>query len=356
MTGFRFCDPMWLLLLIPLVLAALVAIRRRRRAAVLFSDVSIPRGLPVTAALRVKRLLPWLGVAAIAALIVALARPQKGRDEFRVQTEGVAIEMCLDRSGSMQAMDFELDGERVDRLAVCKKTFNDFVLGNDDLPGRRDDQIGLVAFGGFADDKCPLTLDHGVLEEIVDSTKVAEPLYDSQGRIINQQLFEEEQLTAVGDAVALAVDRLKDVDAKSKVIILLSDGESNTGVVMPEEAADAAKTYDIKIYSIGIGSSGVAPVPAIDPTGRKVLVPQEVRLDEQTLTMMADRTGGKYFNAKSTEALANVYAEIDQLEKTKTEGLLFTEYRDLYRYPTLLGLGLLLLGIGLASTRFRSLP
>ncbi len=358
MTGFQFQDPLWLLLLLPLALAAVWAVYRRRRAAVLFSDVTIPRALPVTMALRVKRLLPWMGFLAIAALIVALARPQQGRDKEYFTTEGIAIEMCLDRSGSMQAMDFGIDDERVDRLTVCKETFNDFVLGNKEknLPGRRDDQVGLIAFGGYADDKCPLTLDHGVLEEIVDKTEVARPVYDDQGRIINQKLFEEEQLTAIGDAIAMAVDRLKDAEAKSKVIILLSDGSNNAGVVLPEEAAAAAKAHEIKIYTIGIGSAGMAPFPAIDPSGKKVLVMQPVEFDEQTLAMMADVTGGKYFNARSTEALEEVYAEIDQLEKTKNEGLIFTQYRDLYRYPTFAGLGLLLLGIVLVSTRFRSLP
>ena len=181
-------------------------------------------------------------------------------------------------------------------------------------------------------------------------------VYDDQGRVINQKLYEEEQMTAIGDAVSMAVDRLKDVEAKSKVVILLSDGESNAGVVMPDEAAEAAKAYDIKIYTIGIGSTGMAPFPAIDPSGKKVLVAQPVNLDEATLTMMAEATGGKYFNAKSTEALEEVYAEIDQLEKTKNEGLIFTQYRDLYRYPTFAGLGLLLAGFVLVSTRFRSLP
>jgi len=356
MMGFRFQDPAWLLLLIPLLLLAWMAIRRQRRTAILFSNVAIPMSLPVTAALRVKRLLPWVGIVGIALLITALARPQHGREEFRIRTEGVAIEMCLDRSGSMQAMDFQIDGKRVNRLAAVKKVFNDFVTGSDGLPGRPDDPVGLIAFGGYAHDKCPLTLDHGVLGQILKTIKIPEPIYDSQGRMINERLLQEEMATAIGDAIAAGVARLKDVTAKSKVIILLSDGENTAGVIDPLEAAEAAKAYGIKIYTIGVGTTGRAPFPAMDRSGRKVLISQLVRLDEQTLKAIGETTGGRYFNAKDTEALQEVYAEIDQLEKSPTEGRLYTEYRELYQYVMFPGLGLILLGIGLVSTRFRSLP
>jgi len=355
-SGFRFQDPLWLLLLIPLAVLGWLSIRRRHNAAILYSEAIIPATLPVSLALRIKRVLPWLGLVGTALLIAALARPQRGREEFRVFTEGVAIEMCLDRSGSMQAMDFDIDRRRVDRLTAVKQVFNDFVRGNGGLPGRPDDQVGLVCFGGYADDKCPLTLDHGVLSQIVETVEVARPIYDDRERVINSRLLEEERLTAIGDAVALAVDRLKNVKAKSKVIILLSDGENTAGVVAPEEAAETAKAYAVKVYAIGIGSTGRAPFPATDPSGRTVLMSAEVRLDEQTLRTMAETTGGHYFNAKSTEALEEVYAEIDKLEKSRTEGRLYTEYRELYRYPTYAGLGLILLGIVLVSTRFRSLP
>jgi Ca-activated chloride channel family protein len=301
-------------------------------------------------------LLPWLVLVGGVLVIVGLARPQHGREEFRVRTEGIAIEMCLDRSGSMQAMDFELDGERANRLAAVKDVFERFVTGKDDLPGRRNDQIGLIAFGGYAHDKCPLTLDHGVLSQITETIKIPEPIYDEQGRMINERLLQEEHATAIGDAVAAAVDRLKDAKAKSKIIILLSDGEQTAGAVQPLEAAEAAKAYGIKIYSIGIGSTGVAPFPAIDGRGRKVLIRQQVRLDEETLKMMAEVTGGQYFNAKNTETLKRVYAEIDKLEKSHTEGRRYTQYRELYEYLLLPGLALMLLQIVLVSTRFRSLP
>jgi len=356
MPSFRFHDPLWLLLLVPLAAMAYATFRRKARAAVLFSDVSLLETLPRTAAQRLKQLLPWILYGGMALLIVALARPQQGRDDFRIRAEGIAIEMCIDRSGSMQAMDFELDGDRVNRLVAVKHVFEDFVTGNEDLPGRPDDLIGLVAFGGYADAKCPLTLDHAALSEVLRAVKIPRPIFDKQGRIINETLLEEELSTAIGDALVMGVDRLKDVDAKSKIIILLSDGKSNAGVADPAAAVEAAKAYGIKIYTIGVGSNGVAPFPAIDPLGRKVLVSQRVELDEATLRSMAEETGGRYFNARDTEALKDVYAEIDQLEKTVSEGRLYTEYRDLYRYFLLPGLCLVLAQLTLVSTRFRSLP
>ncbi len=358
MRGLRFQDPMWLWLLVPLLLVAVWAVRRRRLVAILYSDVQILRSLPVTLALRVKRLLPWVRVLGLGLLIAALARPQHGREEFRIRTEGVAIQMCLDRSGSMQAMDFHLDGRRVNRLEAVKGVFRDFVVGKGGLPGRPDDLIGLIAFGGYADGKCPLTLDHGALLQVLETVEIPQPIEDSRGRIINARLLEEELATAIGDALALAVDRLKDqgVKAKSKVIILLSDGENTAGVIDPPDAAEAAKAFGVKVYTIGVGTTGRAPFPAVDPFGREVLIAQRVRLDEETLKMLAETTGGRYFNAQNTQALEDVYAEIDRLEKTVSEGRLYTEYRELYQYAMFPGLGLVLLEIVLACTRFRSLP
>jgi Ca-activated chloride channel family protein len=288
--------------------------------------------------------------------VIALARPQLGKEEFRVHADGIAIEMCIDRSGSMQAMDFEIDGERANRLAVVKKVFRQFVDGGDGLKGRSDDFIGLVDFGGYAEAKCPLTLDHGALEQMLDLVKIPEPVTDSRGRMINERLLQEDLSTAIGDALTLSVDRLKTVKAKSKIIILLSDGESNAGVVTPEEAANAAKAFGIKVYTIGIGTNDAVPFPAVDPFGRKILVPQMFRLDEATLKMIADTTGGRYYNAQDTESLKKIYAEIDQLEKTESEGRLYTEYRELFEYALFPGLALILAQIVLVSTRFRSLP
>ena len=367
MIGFRFQDPLWLLLLIPLIVLGMAAVRRQRRAAVLYSDASLLATLPKTMALRLKRLLPWVRLLGMALVVAALARPQRGLSEFRIRTEGIAIQMCIDRSGSMMAMDFHLDGEQVNRLEAVKSVFADFVTGGGLLPGRPDDLIGLIDFGGHANSKCPLTLDHGALLEVVDTIKIAplrQTLQDEkqlrrmpqelQARLVQQ--LEMEQATAIGDAVTLAIDRLKDIEAKSRAIILLSDGENTAGVVAPAEAAEAAKAFGIKVYAIGVGSTGWAPFPMQDIYGRTVLQKQRVRLDEATLEMMAETTGGRYFNAQDTQALENVYAEIDKLEKTVSEGRLYTEYRELFQWAIFPGLALILLEIVLSCTRFRSLP
>jgi Ca-activated chloride channel homolog len=356
MMGLRFQDPLWLLFLIPLVAAGLWRLRRQKKAAIVYSSVEILKKLPITAAQRSKSILPWIFLGGLGFLVVALARPQHGKEEYRVRAEGIAIEMVVDRSGSMNAMDFELENKRVTRLEVVKKAFKDFITGESGLAGRPDDLIGLVDFGGFAESKCPLTFDHGALLQLLDTVKIAEPIFDNRGNIINERLLQEEQATAIGDALAMAVERLKPIKAKSKVIILLSDGESNAGVIDPAEAAKAAKTYGMKIYTIGIGTTGIVPILAMDQFGHKFLQQQMVKIDEDAPKMIAETTGGKYFNAQDTETLKNIYAEIDKLEKTKTEGLLYTEYRELFPFVLFPGLGLLLFEMILTCTRFRSLP
>jgi len=356
MSSFRFQDPIWLLLLIPLVGLSLLSLRRERRAAVLYSNVELLRGLPVTLAQRLKRLLPWLRITGMVLIACALARPQSGREDFRIRAEGISIEMCIDRSGSMRALDFPIDGKRVSRLDAVKHVFRQFVAGEGKFAGRPDDLIGLVVFGGFADAKCPLTLDHGALLEVLKTVQIAEPVTDKQGNVINERLWQEEQATAIGDAIAVAVDRLKDVQSKSRVIVLLSDGENTAGVVQPEEAAEAAAAFGIRIYSIGVGTTGMAPFPAIDAFGREVLRVQAVRLDEVSLKMLSEKTGGQYFSAEDTDALSAVYTEIDRLEKTKTEGRLYTEYREVFQLLMLPGIACVLFQVALGATRFRSLP
>lgn len=355
MSTFRFATPMALLLLIP-VLAIGIYLALKRRHAVQYSSVKLLRDLPVTMAQRVRRLLPWINLLGLVLITVALARPQLGKEETRIRTEGIAVEMCVDKSGSMQALDFTLDNQQVNRLDTVKSVFREFVAGGDEFSGRPDDLIGLISFGGFATAVCPLTLDHGALLEVLSTVKIPEPIYDSNHRIINEQLLEEEMATAIGDALALGVARLKDAESKSKVIVLLSDGENTAGIISPEEAIDAAVEFGIKVYSIGVGSTGLAPFPVEDRFGRTVLAPQQVKLDEATLKSIAEKTGGQYFNAKDTETLKQVYAEIDKLEKTEIEGRLYTEYRETFVYPMLAGLSCVLLTLVLGSTRLRGLP
>ena len=355
--GLRFQDPIWLLLIVVVFALDVLAHRRRRRYAVLYSSLEGLHGLPVTLAQRVKKLLPPLRLAGLSLLVAALARPQQGREEYRIRTEGIAMQLVVDRSGSMEALDFTDElGVRQDRLTVVKEVIRDFVAGDSDLPGRPDDLLGLVVFGGYAEGRCPLTLDHGALLSVLETVEIPQEILDARGRVLNKELLREERATAIGDALALAVERLRDSPAKSTVAILLSDGESNAGVITPMEAANAAKAFGVKVYTIGVGSTGRAPVRVKDVFGRDHLDFQLVRLDEATLKAIAEETGGRYFNAKDTSALRDVYATIDTLEKTETEGLLYTEYRELFASALVAGILLVLLELLLAATRFRTLP
>jgi Ca-activated chloride channel family protein len=358
MSTIRLVDPWWLLLIVPLAVATSVAVRRERRISALYSSSRLLDHLPVTLAQRCQRFLPWMRVTGLLLVVVALARPQAGLSQFRIRTEGIALVMCLDRSGSMEALDFQLGGERVNRLAVVKRVFRDFIAGTGKLPGRPDDLIGLVTFGGYAEGIAPLTFDHGALLQMLGTVQIAQPVYDSAGRVVNERYLEEERATAIGDAVTLAVDRLRDSSAKSKAIILLSDGENTAGIVDPAAAAEAAKTFGIKIYAIGIGTTGRVPFPASDrdPFGRQRFIARPVRLDETTLKMLAQTTGGQYFNAQDTEALENVYAAIDQLEKSESEGILYSEYRELFPWWLVPGLVLICGEFILRHTRLRTWP
>lgn len=355
MSTFRFESPLVLLLLLP-VLGFAVWGAFRRRDTVLYSSTELLRQLPVTLRQRIRRLLPWLKWIGILLIIVALARPQLGSEESRIRTEGIAIQMCIDRSGSMEALDFPIDDEQVNRLDAVKHVFRKFVAGEDAFGGRTDDLIGLIAFGGFATALCPPTLDHGALLDVLESVKIPMPIRDGNGRILNERLLGEERQTAIGDALALAVDRLKNVESKSKIIVLLSDGENTAGVVSPEDASHAAAEFGIKVYSIGIGSNGLAPYPAVDPFGRRFLQQRQCTLDEDGLKSIADETDGLYFNAKDLEGLNRVYEEIDALEKTEVEGRIYTSYREVFNYPLVSGVACLLLAVILGSTWLRGLP
>jgi Ca-activated chloride channel family protein len=356
--AFRFYSWFWLILA-PAVAAALWwRFRPERRPAAVFSSLSDLKGLPVTLAQRVRRALPYLYGAGLCLVLVGLARPQAGKAESRINGEGIAIEMVLDISGSMEAIDFQLEGRDVSRLEAVKHVIQEFVLGSrsSGLSGRPDDLIGLVAFGGFADSKCPLTLDHGALLDIVASLETPKPIRDAAGQIINRQSLQEELATAIGDGVALGVDRLRGAKTKSKVMVLLTDGDSNAGVVDPREAAKIAAESGIKLYTIGIGKNGTVPFPQEDEFGNRVLVPARFRIDEELLREMAQTGKGRYFHAADSEGLAAVYAEIDQLEKSQVEETKYSDYTELFRWFAAPGLALLFIVGLLVETRFRSLP
>jgi Ca-activated chloride channel family protein len=354
----RLYSPFWLILA-PLALGVLWwRLQPRARPAAVFSSVADLKGLPVTLAQRLRRGLPYLYGLGLCLVIAGLARPQSGRSESRITGEGIAIEIVLDISGSMEAVDFQLEGKDVSRLDAVKHVIEEFLLGSSKrgLPGRPDDLIGLVAFGGFADSKCPLTLDHGALVNIIQGLDIPKPVRDHKGRVINAESLREELATAIGDGVAVAVDRLRGAKARSKVLVLLTDGDSNAGVVDPRDAAGIAAESGIKLYTIGIGRNGVVPIPQEDEFGNRVLVPAQFRIDEELLREMAQTGGGRYFHASNFEALADVYAEIDKLEKSQFEETKYSEYTELFHWLAGPGLAVILVVGVLMETRFRSLP
>jgi Ca-activated chloride channel family protein len=330
---FRFQDP-WFLLLGLIVIPMLFRYGKKGgSAAVRFSTVAPFRKIYATRAAAARHILIVLRVAGVLLLVTALARPQAGEKETEIQTEGVDIVLCLDTSGSMQALDFHLDGKRVDRLEVVKKVVRDFI------EKRRDDRIGMVVFGAEAFTQCPLTMDYGVLLKFLDRLEIG-----MAG-----------DATAVGSALATSVKRLKDVPGKSKVVILLTDGRNNAGKISPVTAAEIAKTYNVKVYTIGVGVEGKSPF-LVQTFFGKDYVYQEVDLDENTLREIARITGGEYFRAMDTASLEKVYDEIDRMEKTEAKVKEYMEYEELFHRFALPGLLLLLLEFVLVSTRFRKIP
>jgi len=330
---FRFEDP-WFLLLGLLVVPLLFRHGRKGgSAAVRFSAVAPYRKIYATRAAALRHLLVVLRAAAVLLLVLALARPQAGEKETEIQTEGVDIVLCLDTSGSMQALDFQLDGKRVDRLAVVKKVVRDFI------EKRRDDRIGMVVFGAEAFTQCPLTMDYGVLLQFLSRLEIG-----MAG-----------DATAVGSALATSVKRLKDVPGKSKVVILLTDGRNNAGKISPVTAAEIAKTYGIKVYTIGVGVEGKSPFLVQTFFGQDYVY-QQVDLDEDTLREIARITGGEYFRATDTASLDRVYDEIDRMEKTEAKVKEYMEYEELFHRFAVPGLLLLLVEFVLVCTRFRKIP
>jgi len=358
MDSFRFLSWTWLLAIPVLLLVAWIRFRRKSPPSAIFSSLEGLKGLPVTFAQRIRRMLPFLYLLSMLLIILGLARPQSGKSESRVTGEGIAIELVLDVSGSMEAIDFQLGGKDVSRLDAIKHVISEFILGSraSGLAGRKDDLVGVVAFGGFADSKCPLTLDHGALVDIVRGLEVPKPVRDRRGRVINADSLKEDLATAIGDGLALGVDRLRNAQAKSKVLILLTDGDNNAGAIDPREAATIARESGIKVYTIGLGRNGVVPFPQEDEFGKRVLVPAEFRIDEALLREMATTANGEYFHASDSASLANVYAQIDRLEKSEFNETKYSEYTELYRWFAGPGLALALVIGVLYETRFRSLP
>ncbi len=333
-------DPFFLLaaLMAPLVywLAA------RLPGAVTYSSLEIVDLAPRSLRARLSPL-PALGLAlATLLLALALAGPRTGDATSKVSREGIAIVMVVDRSGSMQARDFVEGDTSVDRLQAVKRVFRDFVLGSDASAGRSDDLMGLVAFARFADGLCPLTLDHGNLLAILD-----------QLEIVSERA---EDGTAIGEGLALAVERLRRHPAKSKLAIVLTDGVNNAGDVDPLQAAELARSFGIKVYTIGAGRTGYAPIPVPGPGGRVRLQRAYVEIDEDTLRTIADKTGGRYFHATDAEGLAQVVSEIDALERSEITEIRYLQYSPHYAGFVGAALALIALSALAGGTFLRRLP
>jgi|TARA_B100001964_G_scaffold233732_1_gene291414 Ca-activated chloride channel family protein len=259
-------------------------------------------------------------------LVVCIARPQKRFEKTQQAADGVAIELVVDRSSSMNAHDFTIDGRAVDRLTAVRRVAGDFINGMGSLDGRSGDLIGLVTFAGFADSNCPMTFDHDFLvSDVLQSIEIVQE--------------REEDGTAIGDALALAVERLSSLDERvksesgetiqSKIIILLTDGENNQGDIEPQTAADMAAAMDITVYTIGAGTNGWAPYPTTDVFGRTVMRNQPVVIDEETLQAIATTTGGRYFRATNTKSLEEIYAAIDEMERTEITQRTYVNHVDM---------------------------
>ena len=334
-TSFSFAHPWLLLLLVALPVLALLRGKIGGTPGILFSSTKLVMAVGKRRRSRAGAILTSLLYGAMACLIVALARPQLGRTLERVQASGVDIMLVLDVSGSMMAEDYTIGSSRANRIDAVKRVTQQFI------EARPNDRIGIIAFAGRPYLVSPLTLDHEWLIRNLDRV----------------QLGLVEDGTAIGSALASAVARLKDRDAKTKLIVLLTDGANNAGKVLPLTSAEAAKALGIRIYTVGAGSDGPVPVPVgKDMFGKTVYRKMVFDFDEKLLDQIAKIGDGKYFRAADTDSMDKTFREIDRMEKTKVEIEKSADYRDLF--PLLLALGVILLGAEavLSQTIWRRLP
>lgn len=306
----RFQDP-WIFLLIPLVfIPFFVSKRNTARAPIACAKVMLPPGVKFPPS-RMRHLGSALRSCSIFIILIALARPQLGHIPSSRTTEGVDIVLAIDTSGSMRARDFEVHGERPDRLEVVKRVIGEFISA------RPDDRFGMVVFGSEAYTQSPLTGDHDVLLNFLEHVEIG---MAGDG-------------TAIGDGLATAIKRLKGSPTKSRVIVMLTDGANNSGRIDPIAAANAAKSLGIRVHAIGVGSEGVAPIVQ---NGRVFHIKADI--DEKTLKSIAEVTGGQYWRATDTSALISVYREIDKLEKVKRDNAAKHQGRDIFAMILLVAL------------------
>lgn len=334
LSGFAFAHPWVLLLLLLLPLLAWLKGKFGGTAGVTFSNTAMLAKIGNRRRSRAGAILAALTYLALALFIVALARPQLGRVTTRVQATGVDIMLVLDVSRSMLAEDFTIGNRRANRIDAVKLVTEQFIRE------RPNDRIGLVAFAGRPYLVSPLTLDHDWLIRNLERLRIG--------------LVEDG--TAIGSAIASAANRLKDKEAKTKLIVLLTDGDNNAGKVQPLTAAEAAKALGIRIYTIGAGTEGEAPFPLTNQFGRTVYRNVLVKFDEKTLQDIATMTSGRYFRATDTNSLRTIFGEIDKLEKSKVEVEKTAHYRDLFMWFLIPGLICVSLEILLSQTVWRRLP
>ncbi len=311
----RFAYPqlLWLLLLLPLLIGWYFSKRKKRISSVTVSTVGIYK--KHTGFKNAIQHLPFfVRMLVMAILIIAIARPQTRNEEEKIEGEGIDIILCMDVSGSMLAEDF-----LPNRMEAAKEVAIKFI------EGRKTDRIGLVIFSGESFTQCPLTTDHAVLISQV---------YGVRSGVLQDG-------TAIGSGLATSIERLKKSESKSKVVILLTDGENNGGLIPPNTAKEIAKVYKVKVYTIGVGTDGYATMPQ-QSNGSVVRTQEKVNIDEKLLTQIARETGGEYFRAKDNESLKNIYTEINKLEKSKIETSKFAKYAEEF-YPLAIAVVLLLL-------------
>lgn len=330
-----FAHPYFLLLLLLLPLVAWLKGRRGEPPAFVYSSVQLVRGLLNITRTSSGGFLSTLRWLALALLIIALAQPRLTKSETKVSASGVDIVVALDMSGSMISEDFELGGQRVNRFNMARAVLEKFI------EQRPNDRIGLVVFATQPYIATPLTLDHDFLMENLDRLQI--------GAI-------DENRTAIGSALGTAVNRLRDLKAKSKIVILMTDGQNNSGKIAPLTAAEAAQALNVKVYTIGVGMRGMAPMPVFFGGQRVGERMEPVDIDEDTLQKIANLTGGKYYRADNTQRFQAIYAEIDKLEKTEREVKKFSQHKELFAWAIAPGLALVLLEVLLRHTLFRRLP
>lgn len=332
--GATFATPWALLALLLIPLLAWLKGKFGGTPGVVFSSTQTLRSIGVRRRSRAGDFLTALSLLAFACLVVALARPQLGKTLTRTQASGIDIMLCLDVSRSMLAEDFSIGSQRANRLDAVKQVAQKFI------EQRPNDRIGIVAFAGRPYLVSPLTLDHDWLIQNLDRVQI--------GMV--------EDGTAIGSALASAESRLKDKEAKTKLIVLLTDGDNNAGKVQPLTAAEAAKALGIRIYTIGAGTRGLAPYPVTTPFGQTVYQNMPVQIDEETLQKIASISKGEYFRATDTRSLREIFDEIDKLEKTKVEVERIAQYRDLFPWFLVAGVALLTVELAASQTIWRRLP